>query len=128
MTNHMERITKTTNLQDVGNASLSITIPITVNDNVDTCVKCLTNIVFIEKGGELPISENIGGTPTRLLCIKKKQDEEFSVYGFDGIILLKRDFNEHNYGKVASNYIVNLDEVVSSINDLLSRGEILSEP
>ena len=124
----MERITKTTNLANVGNASLSITIPITINDDVDTCVKCLTNIVFIEKGGELPISENIGGTPTRLLCIKKKQDEEFSVYGFEGVVNLKREFKEHKYGKISSDYIVNLDEVVSTINDLLSDGEILSEP
>lgn len=123
----MERITKTANLQDVGNASLSITIPITVNDDVDTIIKCLTNIVFIEKGGELPIIENSGGTPTRLLCIKKKQDEEFSVYEYKDIVHLKREFNEHKYGKVPSNYIVNLDEVVSTIKDLLSNGEILSE-
>ena len=34
----------------------------------------------------------------------------------------------YNYGKEASNYIVNLDVVVSAINDLLSSGEILSEP
>lgn len=124
----MERITKTANLQDVGNASLSITIPITVNNDVDTSIKCLTNTVFMKEGGELPINDNIGGTPTRLLCIKKKQDGEFSVYEYNDIILLKREFKEHNYGKVASNYIVNLDEVVSTIKDLLSSGEILSEP
>ncbi len=124
----MERITKTANLQDVGNPSLSITVPITVNDEVDTSIKCLTNTVFMEKGGELPIIENIGGTFTRLLCIKKKQDEEFSVYEYKNIIHLKRDFNEYKYGKIPSNFIVNLDEVVSTIKELLSSGEILSEP
>ena len=123
----MERITKTANLQDVGNASLSITVPITVNNDVDTSIKCLTNTTFMKEGGELPINENIGGTPTRLLCIKKKQDEEFSVYEYKDIVHLKREFNEDKYGKIPSNYIVNLDEVVSTIKDLLSNGEILSE-
>ena len=125
----MERITKTANLQEVGNLLLSITIPITVNCYVDTCIKCLTNTVFMEKGGELSIVKNIcGGTYTKLLCIKKKQDEEFSVYEYKDIIHLKREFHKHKYGTVSSNYIVNLDDIVSTINDMLSSGELLSEP
>ena len=124
----MERITKTANLQDVGNASLSITVPITVNDDVDTIIKCLTDTTFLNNGGERYLAENIGGTPTRLLCIKKKQDEEFSVYEYKDVVHLKRVFNEHEYGKVSSNHIVNFDEVVLTIEDLLANGEILSEP
>ena len=125
---------KTANLQEVGHLLLSISIPITVNNEVDTCIKCLTNQVFLQKGGVLEINDNIGETPTRLLCIKRKDEEEFSVYEYPNTILLERTFFEvkrktcNRKGIIEFDSILNLRETIVFINDLLSKGEILSAP
>lgn len=129
----MERIKITSNLQDVGHLTLSIVVPITVNNDVDTLIKCLTNTMFIQNGGELYIDKNLGGTPSRLLCIKKKQDECFSVYEYPYDIMLIREFikikrkNTNTFGVIASDSIINLKETISIINGLINQGEILYE-
>lgn len=84
-------------------------------------------------GGELIIANNLGLTPTRLLCIKHKRSEEFSVYVYDRPIHLKREFVElkrkstNTFGKIAFNSILNLKETISYISELLSNGVILTE-
>ena len=122
-----KELKKTPNLQDVGHLTLSVSVPITINDNVDTCIKCLTNTEFMQNGGELYIDKNLGGTPTRLLCIKNKQDTDFLVYEYPYLVRLKREFKRYKLGKIPTNSIMNIDEVVANINDLLARSEILSE-
>ena len=117
---------KTANLQEVGHLLLSISIPITVNNEVDTCIKCLTNQVFLQEGGVLEINDNIGETPTRRLCIKRKDEEEFSVYEYPNTILLERTFFEvkrktcNRKGIIEFDSILNLRETIVFINDLLS--------
>lgn len=129
----MKRIALTANLQSVGNELLSIPVPITINNDFDTCIKCLTNTAFMCDGGELIIANNLGSTPTRLLCIKHKRTEEFSVYVYDRPIHLKREFVEmkrkstNTFGKIAFNSILNLKETISYIKELLSNGVILTE-